>query len=97
MEKRSINKWDSIMKDDEFSEEDQVKLESPTSVWLRSQYPDKVIAVGSVTGNRYVFDRGGSEVLVDSRDAPEMLGKIHGMNPCCGRAIPMYYFTEVGG
>jgi hypothetical protein len=97
MEKRSSDKWDSFVKEDfEIIEEERVKLEPPASVRLRSNYPDRLIVIGNVTGNRYEFPRGGSELPVANDDAPEMLTKTFGGNSCCGSgAKPVHKFSVV--
>jgi hypothetical protein len=75
-------------------EDDRVKL---TSVRLQNMYPSRVIAVGSITGKRYDFSNAGVVLEVDPLDAPEMLSKVHGLNPCCSKREARPYFTVVGG
>lgn len=88
MEKRSSNIGKSIV--------DQVEPKPPAGVWLKSNYPDKSITIGSVTGKRYEFLRGGSVVEVDISDVPEMLKKVYGGYSCCGSgATPVPMFTVV--
>lgn len=43
-----------------------------------------VKVVGSVTGNRYVFNGAGSVVDVDERDVDNLLEKRQGGRRCCG-------------
>ena len=100
MEKRNSNNRNSII-DDEFEIiklKDQVKLEPPASVWLRSNFPGNLISTGLVTGNRYVFSGGGSVVEVDANDAPGMLSRVFGGNSCCGsgvRSTPQFTVVEM--
>lgn len=90
MESRSFHQWGSILN------ESQVKPLPPASVWLRSNYPDRLIVIGSVSGNRYEFPRGGATLEVDERDVPEMLQKMYGGNSCCGsNAKPTPKFTVI--
>jgi len=99
MEKRNFSVRNSIVEeeDDELIiEEERVKLEPPASVRLRSQYSGTVITTGSVTGNQYIFSGAGSELDVDSRDAPKLLEKRFGGNSCCGsRAKPTPHFIVI--
>jgi hypothetical protein len=99
MEKRNTSKWIGSVEDeiDEVEEISvQVKQEPPASIWLQSQYPGTVIVIGSVSGNRYVFNGGGSTVEVDARDAPKMLEKVFGGNSCCGSGVvPTHHFVAL--
>lgn len=98
MEKRSFVEWVGSVDETEEVEEVsiQVKQEPSPSVWLRSQYPGNVIVVGSVSGNRYVFNGGGTTLEVDARDAPKMLEKRFGGNSCCGSGVePTPHFVIV--
>ncbi len=95
MEKRSVSKWIGIVEDEEDSSI-QVKQLPPASVWLQSQYPGNAIVIGNVSGNRYVFNGGGSIVEVDARDVPKMLEKVFGGNSCCGSGVkPTHHFVVV--
>jgi hypothetical protein len=68
----------------------------PASVWLRSNYPDRLIVIGSVSGNRYEFPKNGTILEVDEQDVPEMLKKTYGGNSCCGSmARPLPKFTVI--
>lgn len=88
MEKRSVDEWNSGV--------EQVKQLPPASICLRSQFPDIVEIFGSVSGNKYVFNRGGSELMVDARDVPKMLEKRFGGNSCCGSGVkPLPYFIVI--
>lgn len=88
MEKRSFDEWNGSVK--------QVKQEPPPSVCLRSQFPDIVIVEGNISGNKYVFNRSGVELMVDARDVPKMLEKRFGGNSCCGSGVkPLPYFVVV--
>lgn len=94
MEKRSFDKWDSFIAEEEVEEISQVE---PSGVWLQSNYPDKLIVIGSITGTRYEFPKSGSQLLVDERDVPEMLLKKFGGNSCCGsgaKPIPKLVVVE---
>ena len=95
MEIGNSSKWVSIIEDHD--EGNQVKQEPPVSVWLRSNYPDRLIVIGSVSGERYEFPRGDSVLQVDERDVPEMLTKYFGGNSCCGsnvRPLPKFAIVE---
>jgi hypothetical protein len=80
-----------------FVEEPQVELEPPkASICLRSQYPGNLIVIGKVTGQRYVFNGGGSTLKVAADDVPEFLKKTVGGNSCCGSGVkPLPLFTVV--
>jgi len=100
MEKRDFTVRNSIVEEDDdkevIIEEERVKLEPPASVRLKSQYPGTVIVTGSVTGNRYVFSGAGSELEVNSNDAPKMLEKRFGGNSCCGSGVkPTPHFIVI--
>jgi hypothetical protein len=97
MEKRSVSEWIGGVEDEvEETPSIQVKQKPPASVWLRNQYPGNVIVIGSISGNRYVFNGGGSTSEVDARDAPEMLEKRFGGNSCCGSGVePTFHFIVV--
>lgn len=87
MEKRNINYGKSIVK------EDQVEPQPPAGVWLRSNFPGILHTSGSITGNRYTFNGGGSVVEVDAKDAPGLLLKTYGGVSCCGsnsKPSPMF-------
>lgn len=47
-----------------------------TTVPLRLRIPARYIAKGAVTGNRYEWQRAGDVVLVDDRDASQLLAKV---------------------
>jgi hypothetical protein len=79
MEIGSFSEWDSILEDEVVTQ-----VEPPTGVWLRSNYPDRLIVYGSVSGKRYEFGRSGVELEVDADDVPEMLLKVFGSYSCCG-------------
>lgn len=93
MEKRSFSEWDSLLEDDV---EVITQVEPPTGVWLQSNYPDRLIVNGSVSGKRYEFPRSGTVLEVDAEDAPEMLTKMFGGHSCCGSgAKPLPKFSVV--
>ena len=99
MEKRSFGYRDRIVEDEEEEEivikEERVKLEPPASVRLRSQYPGTVIVIGSISGNRYVFNAGDIQD-VNADDAPKMLEKRFGGNSCCDSgAKPLPHFIVI--
>jgi hypothetical protein len=83
VEKRSSDKWDSLLE----KEEDEIQVKQSKSVWLQSNYPDRLIVIGKVTGRRYEFPRGGSIGEVDEQDAVEMLKIMLGGHPCCNETI----------
>lgn len=53
-------------------------------VTLRSRIAARVILKGSVSGATYEWPWAGSQVAVDSRDAPDLLEKKLGDRSCCG-------------
>ena len=87
MEKRNTDKWDSIIKDEEETSRQQVKLEPPASVWMICQYPATVIVTG-ITGKRYVFNGSNSILEVDAIDIPKLMEKKFNQTSCCGKANP---------
>ena len=104
MEKRSSNYRNRFVEDDfeieepipEIVKEERVKLESPTSVRLRSQFPGILNAKGEVTGTMYHFPGAGSEVDVSAEDVPSLLAKTLGGNSCCGSGTkPLSKFVVV--
>jgi hypothetical protein len=89
MEKRSFSEWDSLL-------DDEIQVEPPTGVWLQSNYPDRLIVYGSVSGKRYEFPKSGTVLEVNAEDAPEMLTKVFGSYSCCGgNGKPLPKFSVV--
>lgn len=76
----------------EFPDEHRVE---PSGVRLQSQYPGVLNATGSITGNVYRFNGGGSILEVHQDDVPELLGKTFGGYSCCGSgAVPTPMFIR---
>lgn len=88
MGKRSkVQRADKSPVDDESTEIKPLKIIEVSSgvkvseigkdtVPLRLRIPARYIAVGSVTGNRYEWQRAGDVVSVDSSDADVLLAKV---------------------
>lgn len=72
------------------------RVEVITTVRLMLQKDLRLNIRGSVTGNWYHFNGGGSVLEVDERDAPAMLEK-KPMSACCSGTIGSPYFLLVEG
>jgi hypothetical protein len=90
MEKRDFSKWNSKR-----VEVDQAQDE-PATVRLVLQKNIILNVKGPVTGIVYHFNRGGSVVAVDARDAPLMLEK-KPSGACCSGTIGSPYFVLAEG
>jgi hypothetical protein len=55
---------------------------------LQSLFPARVIYIGRISGQRYVFPEAGSVLEVDSRDVDDMLAYRIGTTNCCGGGNP---------
>ena len=72
------------------------KLVIPAVRRLQSQHPARIKYRGKVTGEWYEWARAGSIVLVDPRDADDLLSKMRNTQPCCGSIRkPQPKFVEV--
>lgn len=55
---------------------------------VQSLFPAKVVYIGRISGQRYVFPEAGSILDVDSRDVADMLAYRIGTTNCCGGGYP---------
>lgn len=55
---------------------------------IQSLFPARIIKVGLVSGERYVFAEAGSVVSVDERDVDDLLAYRIGTSSCCGGSDP---------
>lgn len=59
------------------------KAVKPESVLLRLLVQTKLVIPGPRTGIKYVFNGGGSEVMVDAEDVPQFMERTR-PGSCCG-------------
>lgn len=74
---------------------EEEKVQSPSFVPLRLKIDVRYIAQGSVTGDRYEWDRAGSVVSVHPDDAGALLAK-QTARSCCSGTPQMHIFEIVG-
>jgi len=72
------------------------RVEVYKTVRLQLRKDLRLTIKGSITGQAYYFDGGGSEVDVDERDVPVMLEK-KPSRPCCSGTFGSSYFLVVEG
>jgi len=83
---KKTDKVDSGKLDNFIISEDITELKNLTvseRVWVRNMYPAKVGVVGP-SGEKYVFEKRGTEVKVRKTDVETLLAKRRG--GCCGTA-----------
>ena len=57
------------------------------NVLIESLIDAHLIYTGRVSGKQYEWQKGGDTVAVQLEDAPELLEKRLGGNPCCGNPV----------
>ena len=91
MAKRVVNEWDSERVEVELVS----KQDTPKTVRLRLLKPVKLNITGKVTGNVYIFPRGGTELDINYEDAQLFLEKRYGGCDCPSDTGAKPYFEIV--
>ena len=71
------------------------KATAYNKISLTSQFSARITLEGSVSGERYTWERSGAAVDVDARDVPMLLEKKMGEQFCCG-GKPNYILKRTG-
>jgi len=54
---------------------------------IQSLIDSRLLYSGKATGRQYEWAKSGDVILVDERDAPELLAKRIGERSCCGEGL----------